>query len=379
MKAATLSRGFFYSILLTTTILKRPNDYLWQMVDYLVVGLGLAGIAFCERLKQNGLSFKVVSDDSQTSSQVAGGLYNPVILKRFTLAWKADIQLHLAKSFYSDLESRLNVQLNYPLQVFRRFHSIEEQNQWFEASDRDSLNHFLSPKLHKNSNQYLNAPLGFGEVLHTGRIDTSALIEYYRKSLIEQNLLIQNRFEHNQLAMEQNHIFYQSTKAKRVVFCEGFGVKSNPYFDYLPINGSKGEYLLVKAPELKETRAIKSSLFIIPLGEDVYQVGANYEWKDKTNLATEVAKRWILERFEDLVTCDYEIVGQIAGVRPTVADRRPLVGRHPKYKRLFILNGFGSRGVLIAPFASSQLLRFIENDESIDDEMNVDRFEKKFS
>ena len=66
------------------------------MVDYLIVGLGLAGISFCEVLERNQKSFKVISDDSQTSSVVAGGLYNPVTLKRFTLAWKAKEQLDLA-------------------------------------------------------------------------------------------------------------------------------------------------------------------------------------------------------------------------------------------------------------------------------------------
>ncbi|NNE77833.1 MAG: FAD-dependent oxidoreductase, partial [Pricia sp.] len=59
------------------------------MLDYLVVGLGLAGIAFCEQLEKGNKTFKVISDTSQTASLVAGGLYNPVILKRFTLAWRA--------------------------------------------------------------------------------------------------------------------------------------------------------------------------------------------------------------------------------------------------------------------------------------------------
>jgi len=79
------------------------------MVDYIVVGLGLAGISFCEQLEKNGKTFRVVTDDSQTSSLVAGGLYNPVILKRFTLAWQAEKQLKIAKTFYTDLEQKLGL------------------------------------------------------------------------------------------------------------------------------------------------------------------------------------------------------------------------------------------------------------------------------
>jgi len=59
------------------------------MQDYLVVGLGLAGVAFCNVLEQHNKSFTVISDASQQASTVAGGLYNPVILKRFTKAWKS--------------------------------------------------------------------------------------------------------------------------------------------------------------------------------------------------------------------------------------------------------------------------------------------------
>ena len=66
------------------------------MLDYIIVGLGLAGISFCEVLEKEGKSFMVVSDDSQQASLVAGGLYNPVILKRFTMAWKGREQMDLA-------------------------------------------------------------------------------------------------------------------------------------------------------------------------------------------------------------------------------------------------------------------------------------------
>ena len=59
------------------------------MLDYVVVGLGIAGISFCEQLEKQGKTYIVIADDSQIASKVAGGLYNPVILKRFTIAWNA--------------------------------------------------------------------------------------------------------------------------------------------------------------------------------------------------------------------------------------------------------------------------------------------------
>lgn len=73
-------------------------------VDCLIVGSGLAGLCFAETLFQNGRSFAVISDDSQSASEVAGGLYNPLILKRFTLAFQAAKQLDYALPFYAEIE-----------------------------------------------------------------------------------------------------------------------------------------------------------------------------------------------------------------------------------------------------------------------------------
>jgi glycine oxidase len=61
-------------------------------IDTIIVGLGLAGLAYAEHLINSGKSFVVFSDRSQQASMVAGGLYNPVILKRFTGAWNGAAQ-----------------------------------------------------------------------------------------------------------------------------------------------------------------------------------------------------------------------------------------------------------------------------------------------
>lgn len=347
------------------------------MLDYLIVGLGLAGISFCEQLEKNSKSYKVVSDDSQSSSLVAGGLYNPVVLKRFTLAWKAKQQFDIAIPFYTDLEKKLGVKLNYPLPVYRRFASIEEQNLWFEASDKKGLSDFLSPVIHSNKNPSIDAPFGYGEVLGTGRIDTEQLVSSYKKYLQKNEGFLGEGFDCDELQIKEDHIQYKSLKARHIIFAEGFGMKDNPFFNYLPMQGSKGEYLFIKAPELKEEKAIKASIFCIPEGDDIYRAGANYAREDKTNEPTDTAKNELLKKWDNLVQCEYEVIDQVAGVRPTVSDRKPLVGRHPKYRNLYVLNGFGSRGVMTGPYASEQLYKNISADFPLDGELNIDRFTGK--
>ena len=347
------------------------------MVDYLIVGLGLAGISFCEVLERNKKSFKVISDDSQTSSVVAGGLYNPVTLKRFTLAWNAKEQLDLAIPFYSELEKRLNIQLDYKIPILRRFASINEQNLWFEASDKPNLGLFVAPKILTNHNPNIEAPYGYGEVMHTGRIDTAVLLLHYGKYLRDKDVLLRETFDFKALTLKDGYVEYRGIKARNIVFATGFGLKNNPYFNYLPLNGTKGELLTIKAPALKEERVIKSSVFIIPLGSDMYRVGATYKWKDKSNTPTEACKQELLQKLNTFLKCPYEVVDHVAGIRPTVSDRKPLVGRHPEHENMYLLNGLGSRGVMIAPMASMQLYALIENKEAIVPEMDLCRFTKK--
>jgi len=344
------------------------------MVDYMVVGLGLAGTAFCETLRRNHKTFVVFNDQSQTSSRVAGGLYNPIILKRFTLSWRADEQLAVSVDFYKQLEQFLNIQFDEKLNVLRKFASIEEQNLWFEATDKKSLKQFLDTQLVSNKNAGIKVPFEFGKVLETGKLDTKVLFNGYTKWLKQEKRIFLETFDYNELKVLPNSVSYKGISAKNVVFAEGFGMMHNPYFKYLPMQGSKGEYLVIEAKELQERNIIKSSIFLIPLGNDLYKVGATYNRDQKDNGITEYAKEELQKKLDSLLNCAYKVIDQEAGVRPTVKDRRPLVGKHPKYNNLWVLNGFGSHGIMIAPWASRALYERIEIGAPLLDEMDIARF-----
>lgn len=344
-------------------------------VDYIIVGKGLAGISFCEQLRVNNKSFVVFDNSSQQSSLVAGGLYNPVVLKRFTGVWKSKEQLTLALPMYNALEAEFNVKLDYKIPVYRKFASTEEQNNWFTASDNPLLAEFLLDKIISNSNKSIEAPYGFGKVLETGRIDVKTLMVTYKNYLEKENILFEESFDYDLLKVNSNHIQYKSIEAKQIVFSEGFGITKNPFFNKLPLVPAKGELLIIHAPDLKIDFVLKSGVFLIPLGDDNYIVGATYEWKDLTNNTSTKAKEELLVKLEKLITCKFEIVNQVAGIRPTVKDRRPLVGQHQVHERMYVLNGLGTRGVMIGPYVAQKLYSFIENKMPLDKEIDISRFD----
>ena len=276
---------------------------------------------------------------------------------------------------YANIEKRLNITLDYKIPVYRKFASLEEQNNWFTASDKPTLSEYLSTTIIKNDNAAINAPFGFGKVLSTGRIDVKTLINAYKEDLLKDEILIESVFDYDKLSVEGTSIGYNNIRAKNIVFAEGFGIVKNPYFNKLPLLPAKGELLTIHAPNLNIDYVLKSGVFLIPLNKDLYIVGATYEWKDLTNNPTEVAKEALLSKLNKFISTPFKVVKQVAGVRPTVKDRRPLVGRHAMYKNMYVLNGLGTRGVMIGPYVANKLYNFIENNLDLDKEIDINRFE----
>jgi glycine/D-amino acid oxidase-like deaminating enzyme len=343
-------------------------------VDYIIVGLGLAGLAFSRELVKHNKTFIVFEDSSQHSSKVAGGMYNPIVLKRFTPVWDAKNQLEKALPFYKELEELLGGKYDYKVDVFRLFTSIEEQNNWFAASDNPVLSDYLIPKVVTKKYNGIESPFGYGNVTKTGRLDTLTLLNDYRKHLEKENLIVFEKFDHDTINFDNEKLEYKGINATKVVFCEGFGMKKNPFFKTLPMEEAKGEMITIHAPELEIDFVLKSSVFIMPLGNDLYKIGATFAWDDTTSIPTEKAKKELIEKLNKIISVPYKVVDHVAGIRPTVRDRRPLVGIHNKHQQLVILNGLGTRGVMIAPTVAKELYSHIENGLELRKEINISRF-----
>ena len=347
------------------------------MIDYLIVGCGLAGISFAEMALENGKSILVFDNDSQNSSKIAGGLYNPVILKRFSEVWKAQEQLVLMDDFYPRIEKKINCTVDFKTPILRKFFSVEEQNNWFAASDKIALAPFLSTDIITKKYKGIDSPFGYGEVLQTGYVDTALLLKKYKEFLKENNWLQQESFNYDLLHFEEGYASYKDIKAKHIIFAEGFGMHSNPYFNELPLDGTKGELFIIKAPQLSLDIIVNTSVFILPLGNDLFKVGATYNWQDKTDLPTDEGKAELIDRIKEIITCDFEVISHFAGVRPTVKDRRPLIGTHSKFKAMHLLNGLGTRGVMLGPAMAKALFDFIEYQTPLDISVDINRFLNK--
>jgi len=346
------------------------------MIDYLIVGQGVAGSCFALKLIREKKSFLVIDEDKNKASSVAVGIYNPVVLKRFSLIWNAEEQLRLMHYYFGLFEELLDEKFIEEIPVYRILKNEEEVRTWQKKSAMSELSSFLSEKIHFIKNENIEAPFGYAEVKQTGRIDLGKCLSLFKKYLSD-NLLYKNeKFDYSELITDEKKIRYKGISAKRIVFCEGFGLTENPYFNYLPVIGVKGEVLKVRIEDEIPKAIWKAHNFLMPLENKTALTASTYDREDLAPVPTEKGKLEMQQYLEEFYKGNYETLEHTAGVRPTIVDRRPVLGDHPHYKNMFILNGMGTRGTLLAPQMTEFLYDFIEKSIKIDREANVRRFDK---
>lgn len=345
-------------------------------VEYLIVGLGVAGSCFVKKLIENEHSFLVINQDFHRASTVAAGLYNPVVLKRFSLVWDAPNQLSKMKETFGFFENLLAKKYIEELPVYRIFNDEQEQKTWDKkAKSHPDLINFLSTD-YQNLDQYrtIKQDFGSGEVLHTGRINLRELIPDLEEYLIKNNQLIKSIFDYNELQIENDFVIYQNIKAKQIIFCEGYHILENPFFKEMPIIGVKGEVLTVETSANLPKAVVKGKEFVFPLNENNYFVGATYDRDQLDYEETAQAKDELLSGISKFLSADFVVKDQKASIRPTVKDRRPIIGAHKTYRTVFCLNGMGTRGTMLAPDMAEQLYCLIEKNEAVNKEADVNRF-----
>lgn len=350
-------------------------------VDFLIIGQGIAGTCFAFELLKKKKTFIIIDKfHKKTSSRIALGIYNPLILKWFTKPWHIDKQIEYFYIFYNELNQFFKQDFYCDLGIYKYLQSASEQNNWLIKSVSSDKLKYMSPDLYSIDHHGLINSQFYGLVKHAGRLKINLLLETFRRYLHEKNLIVDTQLNYQDVIIESDSISFQDIHANNIVFCEGASLKNNPYFNYIKLNPTKGELLIIYCKSLDLDKIIHSKFLFIPLGNDYYSVGSTYNWSDVNNdFKTEEARQKIKIMLDKTIKMKYKIVDHYAAIRPSTFDRRALVGRHPVYHNMYILNGLGTRGVLLAPYLSNLLVKHIYLDKMLDLEINVNRFINKKS
>ncbi|MFN3841218.1 MAG: NAD(P)/FAD-dependent oxidoreductase [Cyclobacteriaceae bacterium] len=346
-----------------------------KVVDYILVGQGLAGSCLAVHLLQRKKSIAVFSAPAlESASRVAAGLFNPVTGKKLSLTWQADTLFPYLHTFYKEVERLTKDQFFFPMPVYRPFISAGEQNEWISKSTESPFASHVEVFNSPTFEEQVANPFGGLLVKQSGYLDTSRFLSAVRAFIQSQGTFIEENLYGNELMVDRDGVEYRGLKANKIIFCEGTSANFNKFFSWLPVEPLKGEVLQLKTDAVVP-RIYNRGVYVVP---GVWKAGATYNRFDKTAGPTLAAWQELTAGLESLIRFPYQVVEQLWGFRPTVPDRRPILGAHPELSRLVIFNGFGTKGVSLAPYFANHLVCWLENGQPLNNEVDIQRYKSVY-
>lgn len=348
-----------------------------KKTEFLIVGQGLAGTMLAFSMLEKGMDFRIVSSANKSkASVVAAGMVNPLVYKRLTLSWMVDELLPEMIRNYLQLEKILGKPFYYSKKILKPL-SEQETALWNKKITLPGFDFYIEDIVGESPVRGIKTAPAYGIVQQAGYLNLSVFLAHAESFFYKKGLLIEEDFQVTDNMEITKEIDCGGYKAEKVVFCEGYHLSRNPLFNFVKMNPAKGEVLLIHAPDLSEEYILNKKVFVLPVGDQRFKVGSTYEWEDLSEEPTEKGKASILERLDQLIGLNYTIENHWAGVRPTIADRRPVLGQHPEYKNVFVFNGLGTKGVMLAPHFSRLMCDFLSGENKrLPDEVNVQRFKR---
>ena len=338
-------------------------------VDYIIVGDGYAALFFAHQLIKNNKSFYLFSEGKKSASFVSAGIINPAVLKRFTTFWLAQEQIDSLKKTLSEIEGYTHKNYLIEKPILRVFHDEKEKELWLKKSNEISFlsNDFIKINSIKN-------PFGCGKVNHSARLNVRDFFTDLMNYLEQNSHLIKEKFDYNLVNTENST--YKDIQFKNIIFAEGMAVKENPYFSEIPVEANKGHHLEVKLSEkIEDDFTIKKKHFIFPLNENTYYYGGTYDREQIHHKIDNSAVEKLINALAEFYPNDFEVTQVKFGFRPTVKDRRSIVGAHSEFKNFYVFNGLGARGILNGNYFAINLYNHLENGEEIHPEVDLKRFQ----
>lgn len=343
--------------------------------DYIILGGGLAGTILQDFLSKEASVLIIDSEAGQYGSKVAAGIYNPVTGRRMVKSWLVDILAPFAQGYYAEKEALLGERFVQSLHIKRLFHNEQQRSEWLKKVDFYGIENIIAGELAPDaSDARIVRDHGGVETKASWRLNTRAFLEAMHGHLKEHDALLKQQITYESIAYEDGEVRVGLHKARHVIFCEGWRMAENPWFQHLTLVPNKGELLTIEAPDLEEKDLLQKGMFVLPLGGGHYKIGATYNKEKVDYEPTETAKSWLLERLERTIKTPYQILKHEVGVRPTSKDRRPMLGRHFKLDRFSVFNGFGSKGVSQIPWCAQQMKEHLIDDKPLHRDIDIKRF-----
>ncbi len=332
-----------------------PENERW-----LVVGQGLAGTVIALTLANRGVQVHVADAGLPwAASPVAAGAFNPVTGKRMQLTWLADELWPVLEAFYPQAEALLNARFFFALPNLRPLLTAEERAEATRMTQAGPLAGWmtLTDVLPWAPANQVVAPFGALLVPRAGYVEVPVLCQAARHWLAADGAFFEQKVVPADLQSSEAGIIWQGRAYAGVIWAEGAAGKANPLLTQLPLAPLKGEILLL-APQAPPTLAgavLNRAAYLAPRPDGLLWAGSTYQHQYESEGPTEEGRASILQRVGKFYLPGLGVEKHLAGIRPSVRDRRPIVGWLPEHAHQYVFTGLGTKGVSLAPWLAGVL------------------------
>ncbi len=344
-------------------------------LGYLIVGQGLAGTILADMLRQEGQKVQIVDDGQLHASSVqAAGLVNPITGRRFVKSWLIDQLIDEALVYYRQAERISGFSLLRHLPLLRILRTAVQENDWLARSALDSWEKYMGP-IHRLRLEYLKErEVSVAMTFGVFTLNISLFLRWMQSEFRRAGCYVQEVFDYKALEKKSGFWSYKGCRYEAVIFSEGYKGAANPFFSFCKYRPTKGELLTISSEYLPRHQIIKDDIIIIPLGGDRFWVGATYTRSFQFDLPSRTNYVKLRGQLDDLLAVEYTLLAHHSGVRPTVKDRRPVLGEHPELEGLYCFNGFGAKGTSLIPFFARHFVGVLLQGEQLMSEVDLRRF-----
>ena len=326
----------------------------------LILGQGLAGSCLGLKLAMAGRKFTIISSTRHASaSQKAAGLMNPVTGRRMALTWNYDNVWPLALKFYPAALAFLNTENNgiFTARTIRKaLHSKEEMNFLEAKSAWAGFQEIIRiENKNKNEEEIFENLSGWASCNSGARLQVPEFLKAARKYFSEQGSLVDEEFLPENLikTSAEGGWSWNGKQFDAVVSCLGLGC---PWISP-ELWAVKGQLFTLEGLPLKGPDILKTEHFLIPLQDGKVLAGSTYEREFEHAEPDEAGFELITGEILPELRRKLKVTESWSGIRPTTHDRRPVIRQLDD--GLFAINGLGSKGVSLSPYAAAELMKLL--------------------
>jgi glycine/D-amino acid oxidase-like deaminating enzyme len=289
-----------------------------------------------------------------------------------------DDLLPVALDTYRELEYELGLSLINQCDILD-FHVTADMKDVFEKRALEEKEYLHTSIVEDGWKQYFTFHYSIGQIAPCLLINLSSLLQGWRNKLRQENALVEEQFEWRHCILSDENVIYKDIIADKIICCEGAGGFDNPYFSLLPYSRNKGEVIIASIPDLPRTHIYKSGLKILPWQDDLFWIGASFEWKYGNLNPTPAYRKQVEMVLSHWLKLPYTIVDHWAAERPATVEYKPFVGLHPLFPLVGIFNGMGTKGCSLAPYFARQFSHYLSYGVPILPDVDVSRFTRILS